>query len=922
MNAPPQAEFAQFRFVRDGAGEPVALPSPMPGERIRLALDCERWRLARLRVFEGAATSAEVLAAFEEEMPRAAALSHGFVSSPRDWGRDGDDLFYADAMRDAEPLPDYLGRVGAIPLSAAAAWTVALADFVASLEAPPATVADFSTLNFEVANGSDGVPGLFLSEFEGWTRPGPKVREHRPEWRLAQIFCSLAGGVPLRTFEAESLPRSLDGLPEGTRGLLLEILAEENEDRFHALREALHELALSADEVGGAPAARMPLQEWLRREWEAFGEGEEAAWPDRIEPGDEPYALVSRSRGAEVHLQFMPGPDNLPREGWLPQHHDATRRPGRRMPQQLQVRLLEDLACLTLIGEERVEGVSLGDLLASAGPLPLDEARAALRRIHEHLSILEGRTGSAPVWWLPPENVIVLAGTRSPKEAAARRETMGPSFWTEFPLKLRLHQTLPGLLAGVDLPPSLRPLARLPRRSSEAARRSAVVLPLVWRLLTGSNFRWRATVEHSLLPPRLADRMESLRVELLEAPESVEETLFELLASLAPEPASSSPDLETEAETESEAEEPPIKAPEQETPEAEAACPSPLPLEIRLNELLEPPVAPTAPPDPLAKPLSEPPREADVEPGVEAPPSSFAPPTGKGIGWLGTTVAALVAAAAFGFWASGWSMRQGPYAEERAPSFRLPEWSADPSDPGERAESELAELLLAEGSAESLRLLPLLAHLDGTIVRREIEPWLRVLANRGDAAASRTMGLLWLHLGEGTERAFAWFLEGARRGDAECRYRCAALCWRPGAEPAPGEEVGAFLMQAAEGGHPGAEALLARLRAEEGDGEAAFYWMGRAAGQDWLPALHALGVLHAGGIGTPASPAEAAARFRAAAERGETAAMHDYARCLASGFGVAVSYPEALRWMRLAAAAGHEASLEWLRERPVDPPAP
>src|SRR5690606_6091489 len=85
------------------------------------------------------------------------------------------------------------------------------------------------------------------------------------------------------------------------------------------------------------------------------------------EPGEEAYAIPARLRGVASKLQLLPGPVSLPREGWLEQHHDATRRPGRGKVHQLQVHFIEDLASVTLVGEEQVEGVDLASLLGRTG---------------------------------------------------------------------------------------------------------------------------------------------------------------------------------------------------------------------------------------------------------------------------------------------------------------------------------------------------------------------------------------------------------------------------------------------------------------------------------------------------------------------------------------------------------------------------
>jgi hypothetical protein len=374
MSQPSIAEFAQYRFVRDASGNVVSLPSQISDEKILLVLDCERWGFARLHIFEGAAVRAEKLEAFEEEMGMVSALRTPLVSRMISWGRDGEELFYADEMRDGEPLPSYLGRAGKIPFTTASSWILRFLDLFASMERIPPSMERLTTLNLEVVRDRSGVVRPVFSEFSGWTKPGARVREHRLEWSLAQVFCSLIAGVPVRNFHRDSLPRNFDELPSRTREVILEILSDDGRDHLASFCELMRQAAAEQKSGEGDPVLiappLMPLREWFRREiWELPGADAERNLSDGLEAGEEPYAIVSRVRGVDANLQILPGPDTLPREGWLNQHHDATRRPGRGRIHQLQVNYLEDLASVTLIGEEQVAGVDFASLLECTGPL-------------------------------------------------------------------------------------------------------------------------------------------------------------------------------------------------------------------------------------------------------------------------------------------------------------------------------------------------------------------------------------------------------------------------------------------------------------------------------------------------------------------------------------------------------------------------
>ncbi len=267
MSQPSIAEFAQYRFVRDASGNVVSLPSQLSDEKILLVLDCERWGFARLHIFEGAAVRAEKLGAFEEEMGRVSALRTPLVSRIISWGRDGEELFYADEMRDGEPLPAYLARAGKVPMAMASSWILEFIDLFTSIEPLPASMERLTTLNFEVVRDRNGGVRPVFSEFTGWTKPGAHVREHRLEWSLAQIFCSLIAGVPIRNFHRDSLPRNFDEPPPRTRELIRDVFSEDGRDLLATFREVMRQGAgdPASSVEGEAAQPLMPLREWLRR---------------------------------------------------------------------------------------------------------------------------------------------------------------------------------------------------------------------------------------------------------------------------------------------------------------------------------------------------------------------------------------------------------------------------------------------------------------------------------------------------------------------------------------------------------------------------------------------------------------------------------------------------------------------------------
>ena len=79
-----------------------------------------------------------------------------------------------------------------------------------------------------------------------------------------------------------------------------------------------------------------------------------------------------------------------------------------------------------------------------------------------------------------------------------------------------------------------------------------------------------------------------------------------------------------------------------------------------------------------------------------------------------------------------------------------------------------------------------------------------------------------------------------------------------------------------------------------------------------------MGLFYARGIGCERKPETAAKYFRTAAEQGDERAMFDYGQCLSEGYGVPTSYPEALRWMKIASSCGHGGALRWCLDRGIE----
>lgn len=914
MKIPSITEFAQYRFVRDARGNVITLPSQGMDEKTLLVLDCERWGLARLHIFEGAAARQDKLLAFQEDLGQVAGIRSHHLSRLISWGRDAEELFYADEMQDGEPLPVYLGRTGGVPVAVACDWILQFLHFFESISPLPPSLLRFSTLNFEVVMNRHGRIFPVFSEFYGWTKPGAQVREHTVEWSFAQIFCSLIAGVPIRTFHRDSLPRNFDELEASLREVILRTLDEGGGDTYSAFLSAMQAGAVgSPDDEARVAVPLMPVREWMRRDLEGAGESApDYTLEPTFDPTGERYAIPAHLRGSAAHMQLLPGPAAIPREGWLNQHHDATRRPGRGMMHQLHVNYIEDRDSITLIGEERVEGVDLGALVAKTGPLAFGTVREMATTINTALDALEKQAGACAVWWLPAENVLLLTGTRSVSGSAGLIERKGPAAWAAFPLKFRLHQTLPTLKEGVNLPSRVRHLSRLPGKQYESVRRSAIALPLLWHLLTGTRFRWSRPVPATDgVPAALAALFDRFREQLRTEPSDVSGNLFLEFAKFDPAAAA-----EAEASDLAAAEVVPV--PDEIDHSLEQVLKSTLyEGEIDLTSSV------TALPVEAAEPSESPAEGESVTVTEEAEPVASAGPVEpvkkRSVAAVSfwAIVLGVVLACVAGFALSGWSFQRGLFREAGELTFSVPEFRLLEGDIAGVARASLEDLLIAAGEPESLALLPVLDQPDVEENRARVRAWLESRSGSDRGAAQRVLGLLALSRGEAPAVALAHFREAAGKGDLEAQFRYAALQWSD-ESGLSGEDSLALLEMAAGQGHDAAQELLARVKLSLNDAAGAYKWAGSAARQGRAPAVHLLGLFYLNGTGCEVDPVEAVEHLRSAAELGDERAMYDYGRCLSEGHGVEASFTEAQRWMQIASSRGHGAALRWCLDRGID----
>lgn len=905
------AEFAQYRFVRDRENNVITLPAQGIDERNLLVLDCERWGLARLHIFEEAAKRQDKLEAFQEEMQKIARMRSPSVVRITSWGRDEEELFYASEMQDGEPLPAYLDRTGGVPFSIAAEWMSQLFSLLESVENLTASFERFTTLNYQVIVDHFGVVRPVFSEFYGWTRPGAHVREHPLDWYLAQIFCSLIVGVPVRTFHENSLPRNFEELDQPVQDAILDSLEERSEHTYEQFKSVMTDLSAKADaERSGVALPKMPVREWFREDLEkSYDTDADYELPEEPDSEDEVYAVETRLRGKSANVQILPGPASIPRTEWLNQHHDATRRPGRGTINQLQVSYVEDRDSLTLIGEERVDGVDLASLIREIGPRSEEEAKIIAGRVCNAIDLLEQNVGNCSVWWLPPENVFVLTGTRSREASGNLVGRKGSDGWADYPIKLRLHQTTATLKEGVNLPPSVRRLSREPGRGFRNARRSAILVPLVWRLLVGTRFRWAKPVKKiEGVSPGLIDLFEEYRVELRENPEDLEKEFLEAMNSLV---------LETKEKPKKDDLAEKVKKGDAALEEAFGATLFDGELDTNVDlekesEFTSAPEDKDAPAPALERPEEEPAK--DPEPEERTAPKSRLP-------WLWAAVAGAVVAAIFGFLASDWSKEQSVY--EVAPEIEFPEPEFEPraSADSEQVITVLQDFLLEEGGPQNLKLLHLIQVFDFEANRIAIENALRAAAKERKPTAAMLLAGLARTRGKAPEEYRPWMLQAAKMGDAEAQFRYANEILSAGVGGEERDEAVSLLALAAAEGHDPSRELWAVTVMDTQPAEA--YKMVQSAAADGISsAIFTQGLFQANGIGTDIDESAAAASFKKAAELGDVEAMYWFARCLEVGYGVETSFTEAQRWMKNAASQGNAKAEQWCEERDIQVVAP
>lgn len=526
------AEFDRFRFVRDRQGALAELPSDRKGERVFLVLDCHRFRLARLHLFEELAGGDDALAArFEAEMRTLQELAHPRMSQILAFGRHDTELYYAETTGDGEVLGAFLRRVGPLPEGVAIDLILQLTDLLQARSPLPASLARFDLGQCLLTSGDEGPTPyqICLSDYGGWHQGLPDRSELVGRVALG-LYSLLSGSVlpcaPPTLFDREARPTS-----EALRGVLQTALKPSPgvappgslEEFAGALREIVARGADPSRERETLPAVNPLFRDWLLGGRDSPEPGPGYRLADPAIPQESRYAFDASStrRGSAggIRFQLFPGGGSLPREGWLAQHQAAMRRRGRWLPNQLGIVMTESRERCLLIGEERVEGFSLASFVRNQGPVSPASCREILLKVNAALDAIERSPGSAPVWRLGPRDVIFAAGALAPGAVSDAVDREGPRVWRHLPVKLRLHQTAQDLTEGLPLPDPVWSALRQSGKAAGAGRRAAVLLPLAWKLLTGGQLDWETplpAVGH--LPPGLIPHLEGIRHSLMAAP--------------------------------------------------------------------------------------------------------------------------------------------------------------------------------------------------------------------------------------------------------------------------------------------------------------------------------------------------------------------------------------------------------------------
>ena len=557
-------EFDRFRFARQGNGALAELSSARRDERVFLVLDCLRYRFAQLHIFEEAAHENRRVNQFTRQMNTIGALNQPILPTLLKHGRDDSELFYVLGFTDGERMGDYLRRIGGLPEAAAIQTMLDLVELLVVTAPRPNALENFDLGHLMVTPDPGSKTGLRLhfTDLSGWNQPALENPAALVR-RLALQLYNLLGGFVFRNPPSKLFVHEAQHASGKLQEFIATTLDETGKDlSLAAFASALRPLLNETETEYRAeqpPLPRRFLTQWLteNRGLPSIIPGQDFRHLDETDNEDElSFEAAPERSGPHHRLRFFlfPNWESIPREGWLEQHHSSLRRGARALPNQVGVAEIEPAGRCLLIGEEPIHGLSIRDLVKKRGPLEFKHTVALGRKISSALDVMEKTAGAAPVWWLPPRNVYVVTGNNEPDSLDARLEKLGTAAWQRLPVRLRLHQTANDLIEGLTFPESI--MSRILRggKQGETGRRTAVLLPLLWRLLTGETLDW----ERPLICPdeieileKAMELMETARRLIVEDPRRVHTSIVSQLESLAPvEEASDSGKTATFAEEE------------------------------------------------------------------------------------------------------------------------------------------------------------------------------------------------------------------------------------------------------------------------------------------------------------------------------------------------------------------------------------
>jgi len=190
---------------------------------------------------------------------------------------------------------------------------------------------------------------------------------------------------------------------------------------------------------------------------------------------------------------------------------------------------------------------------------------------------------------------------------------------------------------------------------------------------------------------------------------------------------------------------------------------------------------------------------------------------------------------------------------------------------------------------------------------------LRPLAERGDAAAQVTLGIMYDY-GQGVPEddttAVLWYERAALQGHVSLQHNLGVKYFEGIDIPEDPAQALRWWRLAADSGFAESQYSLGELYAfgagVRKDEREAARWYRLAAEQGHALAQYRLGVMYAAGRGVPLDYPQAHSWLRKSADQGMAQAQYQVGRLTETGTGTARDMNEATRWYRLAAKQGLE----------------